>query len=155
MPTRPFRAPEAPHLTPRFTLRTPDGVEEVLQPAAGGGKGFNAPLTFHLPRLTEPGIAEIRSGGAQTLTRLAVNPDALESDTRRIPADDLKRFWESCGFPAGNVAEIAPGGELQTAVLQSRFGVELWKYCIGLALLAALAEMLIARDSRAQSGAPQ
>jgi len=33
-------------------------------------------------------------------------------------------------------------------VLRSRFGVELWRYCALLALLFALLEMVIARDSR-------
>jgi hypothetical protein len=38
--------------------------------------------------------------------------------------------------------------QLQATILQSRFGVELWKYCLLAALLLAIAEMLIARDSR-------
>ena len=59
----------------------------------------------------------------------------------------MKRF----GIQSNEIHFSKPGESLQTAILQSRFGVELWKYCVGLALLLALIEMLIARDSRKAS----
>ena len=50
--------------------------------------------------------------------------------------------------PTSTVKQLGTGDDIAPAILQSRFGVELWKYCIAFALLLALAEMIIARDSR-------
>jgi hypothetical protein len=43
--------------------------------------------------------------------------------------------------------------DLERGVLESRFGVELWKYFLMLALAVAIIEQLIARTSKREIGA--
>lgn len=137
-----------------YALVGPDGVSEVVQPATvpGLGEGMLPSLTFSLHRLAVPGVYQLKAGGS-TIAMFPVNPDSRESDTRRVTASSGREFWSRLGIPATSMETIAPGTQVRAAILQSRFGVELWKYCVVLALIMALAEMLIARDSR--SGPPE
>jgi hypothetical protein len=43
--------------------------------------------------------------------------------------------------------------DLERSVLESRFGVELWKYFLMLALLVATIELLVARTTKREIGA--
>jgi hypothetical protein len=104
-------------------------------------------LVFQTNRLSLPGFYEMKNGG-KTLSLIAVNVDKLESDTRRVTDESLTQFWKRLGIPTSSLEYLAQGEQLQTTVLQSRFGTELWKYCIGAALALALTEMALARDSR-------
>jgi hypothetical protein len=61
--------------------------------------------------------------------------------------EELSSAWKRAGIAPGNVQRIPPGESPATSILQSRFGVELWKYFLLLAVLFALAEMAVARVS--------
>ncbi len=129
----------------QYRLITPDGVEELIQPSPQ--KGSASSTSFLIHHLEQPGLYELKHG-KELLSLVAVNTDPRESDTRIISDAELENFWKHVNIPASSVKLIEYTDQLETAILQSRFGVELWKYCIGIALLLALFEMLIARDSR-------
>jgi len=138
----------------RFAIISPDQTEELIQPVVRSvGSGFITSTIFAPKMLSMPGFYEIKSGKT-SVSVFAVNTDNRESDTRRISQDDLTKFWKVSGIDPDRVQSIKPGEGMQAAILRLRFGVELWKYCIILALLLALVEMAIARDSR-KSGANQ
>ncbi|MBI1807497.1 MAG: BatA domain-containing protein [Ignavibacteria bacterium] len=132
-----------------YKMITPDGIEELVQPSSTPSRlsGFGTALTFAPKRLNLPGFYELRNGST-TLALLAVNIDSKESDTRKVSQDELVKFWKAVGIEPSRVHSLKPGEQMQTTILQSRFGVELWKYCICLALILAFLEMFIARDSR-------
>ena len=124
-----------------LTLLYPDGTEEILKTSGQ----FETKIT--IPHIPLPGWYDVKSDNT-TLTVVSVNTDSRESDLRKISRDDLTMFWKEMNIQPTAVQSLEPGSNLQAAIQQSRFGVELWKYCIGLALLLALLEMFIARDSR-------
>ncbi len=82
------------------------------------------------------------------MTMFQVNIDPNESDTRKIKDDDMEKFFKRLGIDAKMIHSLDNKEKIQSMVLQTRFGIELWKYLIGIALILALLEMLIARDSR-------
>jgi hypothetical protein len=134
----------------RFAMKGPDGVEEILQPSirsVGGGGGFATTLSFAVQPLRAPGIYTL-SAGPTPIVQIAANIDAKESDLRTATTGTLAPFWKQAGIDPARVVELKPSEQLQSTVMESRLGVELWKYCLFLALITALAEMLIARDSR-------
>jgi hypothetical protein len=137
----------------QFTIVSPDGIEELIQPAsqANAPRGPRPALVFQLKRFGMPGWYELRNG-TFPLAVIAVNADSRESDIRKVSDEELTAFWNRLNIPPSSIRTIARGDEIQTTILQSRFGVEMWKYCIAGALLLALAEMLIARDSSKASG---
>ncbi len=124
--------------TSQLSLLSPDGVEELISRGNTSSKS---------KRLTFPGLYQVKSG-TKLLSVVPVNVDSRESDDRKILSDELSEFWKRLGISSSSVQSLNHDDQLQTVVRQSRFGVELWKYCLGFALLLALIEMLIARDSK-------
>ena len=133
----------------QYTLAYPDGNEEILQPTVTtvSHDGPSPWLTFTLPPLQLPGLYPVKRG-TNTLEIVAVNVDGHESDLRPLPPDAAGEAWNRLGFDPAAVRRVSPDERLQASILESRFGLELWKHFVVCALLLALAEMLIARDSR-------
>jgi hypothetical protein len=52
-----------------------------------------------------------------------------------------------------NLTILKPrGDDFGTAITQSRFGLELWKYMLALALICAFAEMIVGRGGKEGQG---
>ncbi len=136
----------------RFNLVAPDGTEELVRPSgqASSEQNFRAMLKFNINRLALQGVYELKKEPV-TLSLFAANVDSRESDGTKITDTELDEFWKYLGIPLDAVRVIEANDQIQSAIMQSRFGVELWKYFVGLALFFALVEMVIARDSRKTS----
>jgi hypothetical protein len=142
-------AAETPH-DRLLSLVSPDSVEEVLQQTSH--VTTDGAVTVKATTLAQPGIYTVEAAKS-AITIFAVNPDRRESDTRQASAADLGAFWTSLGIPEAAVRTAPPSAGLPAVITQSRFGTELWQYLVGLAILLALIEMLVARDSRKETTA--
>jgi len=132
----------------RFTLQSPGGTEELLQPQFQS-TSVRSTVMFSGKKLTEPGVFKIRTG--QTiLAQFAVNVSQKESDLRKIPDAELENFFKTLGVGASQITLVKSDGKLNSVVLQSRYGVELWKFFLATALMLALIEMSVARGPRAE-----
>ena len=78
--------------------------------------------------------------GAELRRVFAVNPDPRESDLGVLDRARLERM-----FPAGRVRTLEGGADLARRVREARFGRELWRECVLLALALLVAETLIGR----------
>ncbi len=123
-----------------WELRSPDGEPERLAP-----RSLAAGLSIALRNLDSPGIYELRAGDRLVRT-IAVNLDPTESDMTRIGDDERSAWYRHIGIDAP--VRLDQRASVRAAVTEARFGVELWKYLLALALLCAVAEMLVARDVR-------
>lgn len=126
----------------QFKLAGPDGMEELVQQVSTSGG-----LGFQIPQLTRPGSYELRQD-QQLLTVINANINPRESDCRKAEEADFTALWKGFNLDRVVISTISPGDQVQGAILQSRFGIELWKYCIAFALALALLEMLIARENK-------
>jgi hypothetical protein len=54
------------------------------------------------------------------------------------------------GIAEGSITQLNSDSEITGTVLQSRFGIELWRYFLIAALLVALIEMFVAREPKAR-----
>jgi hypothetical protein len=83
----------------------------------------------------------------------AVALPSWEGDLRTLRDEDLPAFWASLGLPEGAGKALSTEGNLEENVAQSRFGLELWRYFLALAVLLAIAEMAVGHepDEREQS----
>jgi hypothetical protein len=157
------RVPGAP-----FLLRQPSGLEEKVIPEY---RGTSALAVFRSSPSTEAGVYVLHRAGEasatsagraekavtsgadreKALAAAAVNVDPAETDLR--PADDarIQRFWASLGLLPGATGSFAASQQLGAAVEESRYGVELWKHFLGLALVLGLAEMAVGRASQRNS----
>jgi hypothetical protein len=126
-----------------FELRGPEGTLQRIVP-----KTLPSGLIFPVESPALPGMYSLASG-ATILRSIAVNTDPVESDLTRV--DDQARidFLKHLGIE--NATSLGGDIDVRQAVAQERYGVELWKYMIALALLCALIEMLVARDVKREA----
>jgi hypothetical protein len=114
----------------QFTLKKPSGLEERITPSFRG-----ADLYLQLEQNDEVGNYQIWQS-EQLLLVYSVNHPVEESIQQYYQQDNFQK-----AFPTG--LWIDPGIEVTAEIEKSRFGVELWSYLVGIAILLMLCEMLI------------
>jgi hypothetical protein len=129
----------------KFIIKNPNGDEEFLKP-----RPIRNGVLLSVEQTAMPGTYEITKNG-QTLKKLSVNLDPLESDLTRIETADIEQFFKRLGVDARNITFLNRDANFEEAVLQSRYGMELWKYCLLFALLLAVIEMLVAREGKQEA----
>jgi hypothetical protein len=88
----------------------------------------------------QPGIYQFFLGD-QLLTAFAVNVDLSESDLDPIGADQAGEL-----LGKEMVFSVAPDADLETAILQSRHGRELWKAVLWGVLALMAVEMVLGKS---------
>jgi len=137
-----------------YVVLSPSGNEERVQPEQRASSGVTI---FQTEPVRETGIhvlvPEDGSGSrGRPLQALAVNSVVQESDLARVEDDKFDAFWGRLGIPASSIRTIDSPGEITRAVRESRYGVELWRYCLVLALVCALVEMVLSRAGTPAAG---
>jgi len=123
---------------------SPSGLEERVAPRIQTGTGTEE---FFSSPTTETGVYFLREGNAgATLEARAVALPSREGDPDTLRQEDLPFLWSALGATGGSVLDIE--GNLEQAIRETRYGIELWRYFIALALLCALAEMLVGRERK-------
>jgi hypothetical protein len=130
-----------------YIVKSPSGSDERVQPHQLASFGLTA---FDTEPSTETGIYKLFpvDGGASQrhpMAAVAVNSHAPESDLMEVEEDSLSAFWNRMGVSTDHRQRIADAGEVSRAVQESRYGVELWRYFILLALVCAFMEMVLGR----------
>jgi hypothetical protein len=120
---------------------TPRGERVILRPT--GQRGY-AVATFE--DTEEPGIYRF-SLGDQMLAAFAVNVDLAESHLEPIETKEARRF-----LGEEQVLAIPPDADLETAILQSRYGRELWKAVLWGVLALLVVEMVLGKSGRGKMG---
>ena len=99
-------------------------------------------LAWRVERVAIPGIWRLFAGDAE-VDRFAVNVDPRESDLREVTRQTIRDAFNGHPFKVIGVQD-----SLEEAVLRSRYGRELWKACLFLALALLMMEMVVARAGR-------
>ena len=84
--------------------------------------------------------------------QITINVDPLESIPDRTALEELFTMARKYRHQRNAVSLVKNPESLSAVVLQSRFGVELWNYFLIAAIIAALIEMIVAREPK-QEGA--
>jgi hypothetical protein len=127
-----------------YAFTSPGGIEERVVPHTSTLSGLS---TFESSATTEAGVYELR-GGKDILNAAAVNISSAESDLRHATDEELAAFWTRVGVKESQAQRLRASDKLETTILESRLGVELWKYLLTLAIVVALVEMVVARESK-------
>ncbi len=85
--------------------------------------------------------------GSKIIDDFAINTNPLESVTKYLADDEFKEYLDKIDFK-GHYIEVSKHDDPAKIIMQSRFGSELWKYFLFIALLLALIEMMVARNSK-------
>ncbi|KUO59966.1 hypothetical protein APF79_09340 [bacterium BRH_c32] len=81
------------------------------------------------------------------LDYFSVNALPIESNIEYADEETMKKYFEEINYE-NDLIELNYDEDISKKIYESRFGVELWKYFIVLALLLAVMEMLIAKNSK-------
>ncbi|MEK7264300.1 MAG: BatA and WFA domain-containing protein [Bacteroidota bacterium] len=125
------------------------GDEEFIDLAKDTSGNSLRLLATLSPRMTVGNYFVV--SGEKKLASFSVNIEARESDLRSILDEEMEKFYSSNGLEAKNVSAISSSEKVMSAVLESRYGVELWKFFILCALVFALLEMFVGRTGRRES----
>ena len=98
--------------------------------------------------LAESGLWRLLAGGV-VVDRFPVNVDTRESDLTPFPARELERI-----FGPDRLRMIRPDDDLREAVLLNRYGQELWRECLLLALCLLLWELWLSRAPQERRAPP-
>jgi hypothetical protein len=105
-------------------------------------RAIPAGFEYPIPALQGCGVYSLRQDEREVL-RLAVNVPAIETDIGPLTIENPDKFW------GGKNAKTVQSANLSEAILESRFGRELWKTFLVLALIFLLAEMFLGRAGKA------
>ena len=125
-----------------WTIRNPSMIEVVATPQSRG-----AQQSVRFGETESVGLYTV-SAGTGVIRKFAVNLHGDESNTVPNEPSDVEALLEHMGVEPSAISLIDQPQEAQRLVLESRFGVELWKHLLIAALLVALAEMIVARISK-------
>lgn len=119
-----------------ITAESPNGQRLRLQPARTDER-----YAWSVPSLNEAGVWKIKDG-ERIVDRFPVNVDARESDIRRIGRAEIIRAL-------GNDVQFLTDSEgMRIQILGSRYGRELWRECLALALVLLTIELWLGRAPR-------
>ena len=131
-----------------FVLRSPSGIEERIVPRFSALTGV---ATFVSVPTTEAGIYELVSLEDGTILQaVAVNIAPEESEIRVATGEEESALWKRVGLDTERVTRIAPEQNIEQRLAEARFGTELWKVFVFLALLCAVIEMIVGRAAKHQ-----
>jgi len=82
-----------------------------------------------------------------TISVFSVNANPIESEQKYLTKDQIKEYLDKINF-IGKYIHIGKNEKALTVIQQARFGSELWKIFIIIALVLALIEMLVSKSSR-------
>ena len=134
-----------------YVLRSPSGVDERIIPQFSTRSGL---ATFTSQNSTETGIYQLRKQSSgkdgELLYAVPVNIAPEETNLQPIGDDDQTQFFARLGLKSDQIRTLPMGSSIETNVLETRYGVELWKHFIGLALLLAFVEMIVGREQKSE-----
>ncbi|MFA5804839.1 MAG: BatA and WFA domain-containing protein [Melioribacteraceae bacterium] len=81
------------------------------------------------------------------LDYISVNHDPKESVTDKADFSEFEDYLRQISFE-GKVYSLSPNDDFTKVIYQSRFGTELWKYFLIAVLILAMAESLLARNTK-------
>ncbi|QQS35211.1 MAG: BatA and WFA domain-containing protein [Ignavibacteriales bacterium] len=120
--------------SPILKITKPDKTDEVINQNAN---------VFE--QTTLPGNYTVT--GNEVIDKFSINTDPVESDIKYLSESEIETYIASTKF-GGKSFLLNINDDPVQAVVQSRFGSELWRYFVLIALLLAITETLVARSSK-------
>jgi hypothetical protein len=126
---------------PQIKVVRPDNSEEFINIDENQKTDF---ISYSLTSLA--GSYKFYSG-EKLVASANVNPDPAESVTEYLSESEFDDYLEKINFNGRHI-RIDKNENPAQMILQARFGSELWRYFVLIAILLALVEMTIARNAK-------
>lgn len=127
-------------LPEQVKISRPDGRDEFVPI-----RQFPSGASITYDRANIPGIYRVGTG-EEDLAYFTVDMGSGESDFTPMTEDRLREIVAARMVNPENLTVLeASGGDYEASIIESRFGLELWKYMLVLALICAFTEMVVGR----------
>jgi uncharacterized membrane protein len=127
--------------SPQIKILRPDNSEDYVNLQDQSNSNY---IEYKRTGLT--GNYKVYSGKS-IIDEFSVNTDPLESVTKYLTITDFENYLKKIKFK-GKFINVTKNEDPAKIVLQSRFGSELWRYFILMAIILAIVEMAIARNAK-------
>jgi len=127
--------------SPQIKIDRPDNSEDYINLQDQANSNY---IEYNKTDLT--GNYKVYSG-KNIIDEFSVNTDPLESVTKYLTIKDFENYLNKIDFK-GKFINVTKNEDPAKIVLQSRFGSELWRYFILLAIILAIVEMAVARNAK-------
>ncbi len=129
------------HSISQIKVEKPRGENEYVNSDSLTNQNY-----FTYTKTDETGIYKFFSSN-KLLDYISVNHDPKESVTNKADFSEFEDYLKQISFE-GKSYSLSPNDDFTKAIYQSRFGTELWKYFLIAVLLLAIAESLVARNTK-------
>jgi hypothetical protein len=129
------------NISPQIKIERPDKSEDFIDLQDQAKANF-----YEYKKTDLPGNYKVYSA-SNILTEFSVNFDPHESVTKYLSSGEFEDYLKKINFK-GKFINIGKNEDPAKVILQSRFGSELWKYFLFIAILLALIEMAVARNAK-------
>ena len=119
----------------------PDKSEEFMNLSGNSGRDYLAYSNTNIS-----GAYKFYSGD-KLIEDISINTDPTESITEYASESEFEDYLKNIKFK-GQYVSIDKGSNISEKILQARFGSELWRYFLLIAIILALIEMTIARNAK-------
>ncbi len=138
--------PARQNLPDQVKVTTPDGRDEFVPV-----RRFPSGASITYDRAVLPGIYKVNAGG-EDIAWFTADMGSGESDLAPMTGERLREIIAARMTAPDNLSILgSSGGDFGDAIVESRYGLELWKYMLVLALACAFAEMIVGRAPRAEA----
>jgi hypothetical protein len=129
-------------IPPKLIIKKPDGMDAIVST-----QKLVANKAVHFSDTDIPGFY-ITTAGSLVIDKFAINLDPKESII--APADENRRenMLKRLGVMRNAIHPVDQSQAIQRTITESRLGSELWKQFLILAIIIAVIEMFIARDTK-------
>ena len=125
----------------RIKIVRPDKTEEFINLTENLGRDY---LAYSNTSIAGP--YKFYSGDKK-IENISINTDPTESKTEYANESDFDNYLEKIKF-AGKYVSIDKEENISQKIMQARFGSELWRYFLLVAIILALVEMTFARNAK-------
>lgn len=128
------------NVSPQLRIEKPEDSEEIIN------RTVDISSFIDYGNTNQVGNYKVFAGD-ELIEMFAVNTDPLESTVSYVTQNEFEEYLDKINFKGKHIA-IDRDMNPAEVILQARFGSELWKYFLVVALLLALIEMFIARNAK-------
>ena len=127
--------------TSQIKIIGPDKTEEFINLSDKSGRDYLA--------YSNTGVAGSYKffAGDKIVENISINTDPSESKTEYAKDSDFEDYLKQISYN-GKYVSIDKESNISEKILQARFGSELWRYFLLVAIILALIEMTIARNAK-------
>ncbi|MFW5701874.1 MAG: hypothetical protein ACOCX7_02885, partial [Bacteroidota bacterium] len=130
-----------------FRIVDPEGNEFFAQAAI-----LPSGAVLTIDELDRPGVYVVHAPDGRLASIISVNPAASESILESPGEDEISGWTERYFKSLSGIEFITSADDIKSSIHRARTGTELWQLFVLLAILCAVAEMLVERNTKRELG---